>query len=411
MQVILAGRLIDGTGAGVQRDRAVYIEDGRILSVGPAGDVPSEVQVMDWSRFTVLPGLIDCHVHLVFSHSADPRHDVLEEDDLQLLLHGVANAGRAIATGVTTVRDLGGRGGVTFRLRDAIHNGLIAGPRILAAGSPITITGGHCNFLGLEADDESSVRAAARAQLKSGANCLKIMATGGRMTPGTNVGMAQYTVAEIRAAVNEAQRANVPLAAHAIGTDGIRNATLAGVNTIEHCSWLGQTPTVAFDESVAVKMAEQGTAAVPTLIPVKQAMAAAPGTLSEGVREHIALRPELLGCLRRMATLGVTILAGTDAGVAWTSFESLPAELELLVSEVGVTPMQAIQAATSNAARVLGIDGSVGTVEAGRIADLIAVEGDPSMRVDDIRSVRMVMKEGRVVAQNGLVMDSRVTAR
>jgi imidazolonepropionase-like amidohydrolase len=330
---------------------------------------------------------------------------------MQLLLRGVANARQALGTGVTTVRDLGGRGGVTFRLRDAIQNGRIAGPRILAAGSPITITGGHCNFLGLEADDEASVRAAARRQLKSGANCLKIMATGGRMTPGTNVGMAQYTVAEIRAAVDEALRANVPLAAHAIGTQGIRNATTAGVDTIEHCSWLGHTPTVEFDEAVAAQMAAQGTAAVPTLTPVKQAMIATSGVLSEGLREHIALRPELLRCLRRMAALGVTILAGTDAGVAWTPFDSLPSELESLVSEAGLTPMQAIQSATGTAARVLGIDGSVGTLEIGRVADLIAVEGDPSARIDDIRSVRMVMKEGVVVAQNGLVLDPPATAR
>ena len=405
MQVVFAGRLIDGTGSAVQRDRAVYVEDGRILGIGPIGDVPSEAQVIDHSSDSVLPGLIDCHVHLVFSHSASPLHDVLAEDDFQLLLRGVANARQALGAGVTTVRDLGGRGGVTFRLRDAIKNGLIAGPRILAAGSPITITGGHCNFLGLEADDEASVREAARRQLKAGANCLKIMATGGRMTPGTNVGMAQYTVQQIQAAVGEARRANVALAAHALGTEGIRNATFAGAATIEHCSWLGQTPVVDFDESVAAHMARVGTAAVPTLATLAQAMAATPGALSPGVKEHLRLRPELLRCLRRMAELGVTILAGTDAGVAWTPFDSLPLELELLVSEVGLAPIQAIQSATGDAARVLGIGGSVGTLVPGRVADMIAVEGDPSVRIGDLRSVRMVMQEGKTAAQNGVALD------
>lgn len=404
-QVVLAGRLIDGTGGAVQHQRALYIEDGNIQAIGPAGEVPSDAEVLDFSQCSILPGLIDCHVHLVFSHSADALRDVLADDDQQLLLRGVASARLALGTGITTVRDLGGRGGVTFRLRDAIEQRLIAGPRILAAGSPITITGGHCHFLGLEADGEAAVRVAARQQLKSGANCLKIMATGGRMTPGTNVGMAQYTVAEIRAAAEEARRAQVTLAAHAIGTDGIRKAVGAGVNTIEHCSWLAQTPSAEFDERVAVQMAEQGTAAVPTLTPVKRAMAATLENLSEGLREHIALRAELLGCLRKMTALGVSILAGTDAGVAWTPFDSLPDELEALVSDVGLTPMQAIQAATGNAARVLGLDRRLGTLVAGRVADLIAVEGDPSVSISDIRAARTVMKAGVVVARNGVVLE------
>src|SRR6266568_9466654 len=215
MQVIRAGRLIDGTTGPVQRDRAVYVEDSKITGIGPPGEIPADADVLDLSGSTVLPGLIDCHVHLVFSHTAYPLGDLMVEDDQHLLLRGVAAARQALGAGITTVRDLGGRGGVTFRLRDGITAGLIAGPRILAAGSPITITGGHCHFLGLEADDEAGVRAAARLQLKSGANCLKIMSTGGRMTPGTNPRMAQYSVAQLRAAVDEAQRANVPLAAHA----------------------------------------------------------------------------------------------------------------------------------------------------------------------------------------------------
>ena len=205
---------------------------------------------------------------------------------------------------------------MTFRLRDAIASQLIAGPRILAAGSPITITGGHCHFLGLEADGEAEVRAAARRELKSGANCLKIMSTGGRMTPGTNIGVAQYSVAEIRAAVEEAQRAHVTIAAHALGTAGIRNATEAGVNTIEHYNWVGPDGTIEFDESVAVQMAAQATAMVPTLTPLQRS----------------AVRDEVLECMRRSVALGAPIAAGTDAGVSLTPFDSLPGELELYVT-------------------------------------------------------------------------------
>jgi imidazolonepropionase-like amidohydrolase len=390
VKVIRAGRLIDGTGAAVQRDRALYVEDGQIVGIEAAGEPPADAEVIDLSDLSVIPGLIDCHVHLVFSRSTFALGDVLAEDDQQLLLRGVDAAREALGAGVTTVRDLGGRGGVTFRLRDAIAAELIAGPRVLAAGSPITITGGHCHFLGLEADGEAGVRAAARLQLKSGANCLKIMSTGGRMTPGTNPRMAQYSVAELRAAVDEAQRANVPLAAHALGTPGIRNATAAGVNTIEHCNWLGADGNVDFDESVAAQMAKQRTAVVPTLVPLQRAAS--------------ALRAQVVDAMRRMVTLGVPVAAGTDAGVSLVRFDTLPDELEIYVAELGLTPVQAIHAATGGAAKSLGLDATLGTLTVGRAADLLAVDGDPATRIEDMHSVRVVIKGGRTVVKDGVVL-------
>jgi len=390
VKVIRTGRLIDGTGAAVQRDRALYVEDGQIVGIEAAGEPPADAEVIDLSGLSVFPGLIDCHVHLVFSRSAFALGDVLAEDDQQLLLRGVGAAREALGAGVTTVRDLGGRGGVTFRLRDAIAAELIAGPRVLAAGSPITITGGHCHFLGLEADGEAGVRTAARLQLKSGANCLKIMSTGGRMTPGTNPQVAQYSVAELRAAVDEAQRARVTIAAHALGTAGIRNATAAGVNTIEHCNWLGADGAVELDESVAAQMAKQGTAVVPTLVPLQRAAA--------------TLRAQVIDAMRHMVRLGVPVAAGTDAGVSLIRFDSLPAELEIYVSDLGLTPLEAIHAATGAAAKSIGIDGTVGTLVPGRMADLVAVDGDPAAHIDALRSVRMVLKGGRVVVENGVVL-------
>src|ERR687885_1705932 len=156
MQVIRAGRLIDGTGSAPRLDQAVYVEDSRTVGVGPATEIPTDADVVDLSGSTVLPGLIDCHVHLVFSHSEYPLGDLLAEDDQQLLLRGVAAARQALRAGITTVRDLGGRGGVTFRLRDAVASGLIPGPRILAAGSPITTTPGPLFFFWLGAGRPAS---------------------------------------------------------------------------------------------------------------------------------------------------------------------------------------------------------------------------------------------------------------
>jgi len=390
MQVIRAGKLIDGTGADVQHDRALYLDDATIVDIRAGAQIAADADVLDLREYSVIPGLIDAHVHLTFSASSNALADVLSDDDQQLLLRGVAAARQALRAGITTVRDLGGRGGVTFRLRDAIANAIVAGPRILAAGAPITITGGHCHFLGLEADGESGVRAAARAQLKAGADCLKIMATGGRMTPGTNTLVAQYTVAELSAAVEEAARRRVPLAAHALGTAGIRNATAAGVTTIEHCNWLGSDGNIEFDEAVARQMADTGVAVVATLTPLQRA---AP-----------ALRDDIMCCMRRMRELGVTFVAGTDVGCSLLPFDLLPRELEILVEDVGMSPLEAIHAATGGSARVLGL-ATVGTLEPGRLADLVAVEGDPSVRIQDVRRLKLVLKGGTVVAENGLLLD------
>ena len=404
--VVKAGTLVDGTGAAPRRGVQVYVRDGRIVDVGSGGDVPSDAQVLDHSAYSVVPGLIDCHVHLAFSAGPNPLADLLVEDDGTLLLHAAANARTALAAGITTVRDLGDRAGVVRVLRDAIGRGVVPGPRILTAGSPITITGGHCHFLGLEADSEDDVRQVARMQLRDGVDCLKIMATGGRMTPGTNPQLPQYTVGQVKAAVEEARRAGVTIAAHALSADGIRVAAEAGVDTVEHCNWLARPGSdgLAFDESTAELMCTNGVAFDPTLTPVQGSLSMPDGNLSDVQRAALAIRVELLGVFRRMLELGVTMVAGTDAGTRRSTLDKLPGEIGLYVEQLGLTPVAAIATATGTAARVLGLADEVGTIQAGRRADLTVVDGDVSADIAALGRTRAVIQGGRLVGEHGRLL-------
>lgn len=402
--IIKAGTLIDGTGSSARHGAQVYVRDGRVIDVGPLGDVPSDASVLDYSGQTVVPGLIDCHVHLAFSAGADPLADLLAEDDGTLLLHASANARVALAAGITTVRDLGDRNGVARVLRDAIARGVVPGPRIITAGAPITITGGHCHFLGMEADSEDDVRRVARQQIKDGVDCLKVMATGGRMTPGTNPKLAQYSVAHVRAAVEEARRANLTIAAHALSADGIRVAAEAAVDTVEHCNWLDRGDGLAFDESTAVLMRKNGVAFDPTLTPVQGSLSQQSETLSEVQRAAQAIRVELLAVFRRMLELGVTMVAGTDAGTRRSTLDKLPGEIGLYVEQLGLTPVAAIATATGTAARVLGVADEIGTIQPGRRADLTVVDGDPSVEIAALGRTRAVIQGGRLVAEHGRLL-------
>lgn len=402
--VVKVGILVDGTGSAPRRGVQIYVRDGRIVEVAPSGDVPSTAHVLDFSNQAAVPGLIDCHVHLSFSAGVDPLADLLAEDDAALLLHAASNARTALAAGITTVRDLGDRSGVVRALRDGIARGIVPGPRIVTAGSPITITGGHCHFLGLEADSKADVRRVARRQIRDGVNCLKIMASGGRMTPGTNPKLPQYSVGQIRTAVDEARRAGLTIAAHALSARSIRRAAKAGVDTIEHCNWLDQEEGLAFDESTAELMAENGVAFDPTLTPVQSFVNFEPELLSDVQKAAIAIRVELVEVFRRMLGLGVKMVAGTDAGTRRSTLDRLPGELELYVTQLGLTPVAAIATATGGAAEALGLRAEVGTVQPGRQADLTVVEGDPSTEIGVLKRARAVIQSGRLVAEHGRLL-------
>jgi imidazolonepropionase-like amidohydrolase len=367
----------------------------------PGGDVDR----IDFSEYTVMPGLLDGHVHLNFSALPTALPDILREDNPRILLRAVHNAQLALRVGVTTVRDCGGRDLMPLRLRDAIAAGVIPGPRILAAGPAITVTGGHCYFFNGEVDSADGMRHLARQLAKDGVDFFKVMSTGGRMTPNTNVTAAQFTVDELKALVAEAKRLNRKTTAHGHGTAGIRNAVAAGIDCIEHCTWVSEEDdtVVDYDPKVAEQMVKQGTYLSPTISPAR-VNTADPGAdphLSEVRRRVQGMRPKIREAQRDMLAKGVKIIGSTDAGVANVPLDSMPGELEAAVEELGLTPMQAITAATYTGSQAFDRSEDFGSLQVGRRADFLVVEGDPTKTISDIRKLRWVFKDGVAEVENG----------
>jgi imidazolonepropionase-like amidohydrolase len=387
--VLMGASLIDGTGAEPTRGRAVVVEGGRIASVVDEARAPRGRRI-DLSGCTLLPGLVNCHVHLCFGAEADPVRVLMGEPAALTAVKALLRAKESVDAGVTTVRDLGGRDYVEFSVRRAITDGLSSGPRIVAAGRPVCMTGGHGCFIGREADGPDDVRKAVREQLKAGADVIKLIATGGVMTPGVEPGSPQLTLEEMRAAVEEAGRAGRLTAAHAQGSAGIADAVEAGITTIEHGIFL--------TDEIIESMKRKGVFLVPTL--------AAPAAISAGglaagipefmVRKSDAVMPHHVASFQRAAKAGVRIAAGADSGTPLNLHGSLLPELELMV-KYGMTPLEAIRSATSVAAEALGLGGETGRVADGYAADLLAVAGQPGERIGALGDVRLVLARGAII--------------
>jgi len=389
--ILRGATLIDGTGAPPVRDRAVIVEDGRIVGVTGDGAPRGGGPVVDLGGLTLMPGLINCHVHLCMAGDADPARTLADESYAATVVSAVVHAQRTVEAGVTTVRDLGGREYAEIAVRDGVRAAVIPGPRVLCAGRAICITGGHgWRLVGRQADGPDDLRRAVREQLRAGADVIKLVATGGVMTPGVDPRAAQLTLDELRAGVDEAHRARRRAAAHAMADEGIAWCLDAGIDTIEHGVFL--------TESLAARMAQQGTALVATLVAphaiVEGGLAA--GIPEFAVQKSIALRERHLESFRLAMRAGVTIAAGTDAGTPLNPHGTLVPELSLMVG-AGMEPLQALRAATSVAARVLALQDETGTIAPGLAADLIAVEGDPASDVKALDAIRLVLAGGRTV--------------
>jgi imidazolonepropionase-like amidohydrolase len=299
--------------------------------------------------------------------------------------------------GVTTIRDMGARDGIDLGLRQAIRTGLVPGPRMLASGQPICMTGGHGWQLGREANGPEEVRKATREQIKAGTDIVKLMATGGVLTPAVEPGSEQLTEAELRAGVEEAHKAGKKTATHAMGTKGILNALRAGIDSIEHGVYLD-------DEAVRL-MKKRGVLLIPTLAALFQieSKGVKAGIPAFAVEKTLKVKPFHLEsiCLARQA--GVAVAMGTDAGTPFNLHGENLQELQLLVQHCGFSPLEAIEAGTRVSAQVLGLEKELGTIEEGKFADLVVVDGDP---LDDINillqrtSIRLVVHSGRIVNPN-----------
>jgi len=408
------GLVIDGLG-GYEHGATVLIQDTQIVAVGTGFDVPSDVeQVWDVGGRAVLPGLIDCHTHhvggdvLPVGGYAYARR--LDEPGGMQALRGVEALRRTLLAGVTTVRDLGGAAWVDLSLRDAVERGLVAGPRMLVAGLGLTPTGGHAFPRAMNADGREGVVQAVREHVKRGVDWLKLLGvTGGTATPGIDPMAAQYHAEEVAAAVSEADRWAKPTAAHAHGLGGIKNAVRAGARTIEHGTEL--------DEPTADDMAALDLYLCPTLLGnYYTERLLEEGRLPENSlerRKELELKgyriPDLASGLHRVALAkraGVKLITGSDCGGnAVAIFGTSGTELVML-HRAGLSPMEAITAATSRAAEALGLSEVTGALRPGLAADLLVVNGNPLEDIGvlaplDGDRIATVVRDGRVVKWEG----------
>ena len=393
MAVILRdARIIDGRG-DVQARGFVVIEKNRITEVGkgPGPAKKNGYEVMDLEGRCVLPGMIDCHVHLCIDGSADPMQSLQKDSAAMITLKAARHAHLSLLAGVTTVRDLGSVNGISGSLRDAINLGIVIGPRIVSTNQAVCITGGQGWQFSRQADGADGVRQAVREQIRAGADAIKMMATGGVITQGVEPGSPQFTLEELKAGAEEAHKAGRKIAAHAQGNEGIKNSLRAGFDTIEHGIFLD-------DEAIGLLLEKRATL-VPTLsapfnIMEKGEKSGIPAFIIEKTRK---VKDTHVDSIKKAYKAGVTIASGADAGTPFNGHGENLRELELLV-RIGLSPMEAIVAATRVASETLGLGSRIGTIEPGKLADLIVVEGDPLKDITVLQrkdKIVVVMKDGQ----------------
>jgi imidazolonepropionase-like amidohydrolase len=379
-----------GRGDEILAGVDVAVEDGRITSVGSLPRYPEGATVVDLDGRWLMPGLIDMHVHLVWSGSGDPATTLEHEGEHLTAIRSVANAATQLHAGITTVRDLGGNWDLAITLARAVSAGLAEGPSIVAAGQTVIMTGGHDPFWGVMADGPTAVVAAVRRQVAAGAGVIKVAATGGvyGRADGEEIGQSEFTYEELAAAAGETHRFGLKVAAHALGNTGIRNAVRAGIDTIEHGNFL--------DEEIVREMQRRDTALCPTLQIYRtiadHTAGLIPSYAVEKARRAVVAHRESFEMARRA---GIPIVAGTDAGSCATPHPALVAELQVM-RQYGMGAGETLAAATSKAAEVLGRGDCIGTIEPGKAADLLILEANPLEDIRHLLRVWGVVRQGRL---------------
>ncbi len=405
-------RLFDATGTTSVADRAVLVQDGRIVAVGAMAEVerqaPPNAEHIELAGATLAPGLIDGHTHTSLAGDGRTYAEMFSESDELMVLTGVMNLRKHLAAGVTTIREHGARNQVGFAIREGLQRGYYGGPRMLVSGRPITRTGGHFHFCNETADGVDEVRRSVQRLVREGADYIKVMASGGG-TEGTIPSRASYTTDELHAVRHEAHHLGVLTAAHCRAGESMRRAVEAGIDLIEHAEFLEAGERLVFDPKLAEQMAESEMYVSPTLqawtrYPLIAELTARreADTITPEESQRLAELEERmeirLDVMRRMLDYGFQdrIVPGTDSGPGVLAFGHMDYDLQLLV-RTGFSPGEALRSTTLVAATATGMADELGTIEPGKVADLVAFDGDPSVDIGAVSHVRAVFQAGRRV--------------